>query len=301
MTASALFRIFLLLVPALQVLQVKAQDKQAPNALLWKITGNNLAEPSFLFGTIHLQDKRVFNFSDSLYSVLQQADGFAMEVHPDSMSLATKEDKALREKLLKKDTDVSTPRRKRKRRADVNQESLTVKGAYRLKGQFGLPAPGSDDMHTFVDAYLFEIAKKQGKEIAGLERASDQERILKEVRGEFDVSAIIKGLKKEKSIIERLIQLYIREDLNGIHELMSYLPDETEHKLLTLRNRMMVAAMESLIRSKSFVIAVGTAHLPGDKGMIELLREKGYTVEPVFTTSRTHANDYNMEADGNSY
>jgi hypothetical protein len=66
--------------------------------------------------------------------------------------------------------------------------------------------------------------------------------------------------------------------------------------LLNMRNHVMVSRMDSLMRLKSFVVAVGTAHLPGDKGIIELLRKKGYTVEPVFTTSRTHANDYVVKA-----
>ncbi|HYC30348.1 MAG TPA: TraB/GumN family protein, partial [Chitinophagaceae bacterium] len=94
-----------------------------------------------------------------------------------------------------------------------------------------------------------------------------------------------------------MVQLYIREDLQGIHNLMSYMPEEMEDKLLNLRNKVMADKMDSLIQKKSFVVAVGTAHLPGKKGIIELLRERGYTVEPVFTTSRTHANNYSIKAE----
>src|SRR5688572_8122028 len=51
-----------------------------PKTLLWRISGNGLSKNSFLYGTMHLQDKRLFYFTDSLYHYLEQADGYALEV-----------------------------------------------------------------------------------------------------------------------------------------------------------------------------------------------------------------------------
>jgi uncharacterized protein YbaP (TraB family) len=293
-------KFFLLLVLATHSHNLHAQEK-VHNALLWKVTGNSLMKPSFLFGTIHLQDKRVFNFSDSLYSFLQRADGFAMEIHPDSVvtALLARADKTVKEKLLKrhlKKDDYEMLSRKLKKDLGIDADNLTVREAYMLKDYLAKPEARTDDMPTFVDAYLFGVARNQGKEIVGLEKAGDQVQMLDDLRGELDVREIVKGMKKEKNFTERLVQLYIREDLQAIHQMMSYLPDETEDKLLNMRNHVMVSRMDSLMQLKSFVVAVGTAHLPGDKGIIELLRRKGYTVEPVFTTSRTHANDYAVKA-----
>jgi uncharacterized protein YbaP (TraB family) len=36
-----------------------------------------------------------------------------------------------------------------------------------------------------------------------------------------------------------------------------------------------------IAKKQSVFCAVGAAHLPGETGVIELLRKKGYTVEPV--------------------
>jgi len=63
--------------------------QQNQNSLLWKIEGNNLSSPSYLYGTIHVHDNRVFNFSDSVFIALEACEAFALEVHPDSMILAT--------------------------------------------------------------------------------------------------------------------------------------------------------------------------------------------------------------------
>ncbi len=47
---------------------------------MWRISGQGLKQPSYLYGTMHLQDKRLFNFGDSLYRFLEKAEGFAMEI-----------------------------------------------------------------------------------------------------------------------------------------------------------------------------------------------------------------------------
>ena len=57
-----------------------SQQQKWPNTLLWKISGNGLEKPSYLYGTMHLQDKRLFQFTDSVYSSLEKVDGFALEI-----------------------------------------------------------------------------------------------------------------------------------------------------------------------------------------------------------------------------
>ena len=54
-------------------------------SLLWKIEGNGLTEPSYLFGTMHVEDKRAFNFSDQVLPAIEHSEKFALEIHPDSI------------------------------------------------------------------------------------------------------------------------------------------------------------------------------------------------------------------------
>jgi uncharacterized protein len=54
-----------------------------------------------------------------------------------------------------------------------------------------------------------------------------------------------------------------------------------EDVLLTNRNRNWVVKLNTLLKDKALVIAVGAGHLPGDKGLINLLRKEGYTLTPV--------------------
>lgn len=57
-----------------------------PNSLLWRITGNGLKRPSYLYGTIHITDERVFQLGDSLYAAIENAEGLAIEVNPENIA-----------------------------------------------------------------------------------------------------------------------------------------------------------------------------------------------------------------------
>src|SRR5215204_1704987 len=59
----------------------KDQPKKYPS-LFWEISGNGLAKPSYLFGTMHVSSKMVFHLSDSFYLALKNADVVALETNP---------------------------------------------------------------------------------------------------------------------------------------------------------------------------------------------------------------------------
>src|SRR5690349_14589381 len=66
-----------------------AQSKQWPETFLWRISGNGLSKPSYLYGTIHLADKRLFYFTDSLYYYFEKAESFHIEVDADTLLAAS--------------------------------------------------------------------------------------------------------------------------------------------------------------------------------------------------------------------
>ena len=56
-----------------------------PQSLLWKVTGKDLKEPSYLYGSIHIQDQRVFAFDTTVLTALYSCDAFAMEILMDEL------------------------------------------------------------------------------------------------------------------------------------------------------------------------------------------------------------------------
>jgi uncharacterized protein YbaP (TraB family) len=59
---------------------------QLPKTFLWRISGNGLQKPSYLYGTIHITEKRAFFFGDSMYRALEICEGYAAELDMDSLS-----------------------------------------------------------------------------------------------------------------------------------------------------------------------------------------------------------------------
>jgi uncharacterized protein YbaP (TraB family) len=73
-------RTFLSILLCVFTSSISFSQQTWPNTLLWRISGHGLSKPSYLFGTLHLQDKRLFNFGDSLYQSIEAVDGFALEI-----------------------------------------------------------------------------------------------------------------------------------------------------------------------------------------------------------------------------
>ncbi|WP_431211616.1 TraB/GumN family protein [Puia sp. P3] len=57
-------------------------------------------------------------------------------------------------------------------------------------------------------------------------------------------------------------------------------------KFLYRRNEIQAASIDSIVKKHSLFVGVGAAHLPGKRGVIELLRQKGYTLRPVVMLDR---------------
>ncbi|HXD76514.1 MAG TPA: TraB/GumN family protein, partial [Puia sp.] len=126
------------------------------------------------------------------------------------------------------------------------------------------------------------------KPINGLETAAFQAGLFDSIPYKKQAKELvdyIDSADQNKKITQQLAGLYRNQDLDGI-EALSEKDDPGMEKymdmLLYNRNRKWARELDTLLPGKSLLIAVGAGHLPGKKGVIELLRKEGYTVEPVF-------------------
>ncbi|HEU5054111.1 MAG TPA: TraB/GumN family protein, partial [Hanamia sp.] len=91
-----------------------------------------------------------------------------------------------------------------------------------------------------------------------------------------------------------MIHAYVANDLNMIDSISNLEDSAYEDKMLFKRNIKMARRMDSLGRIRSMVFAVGAAHLPGEKGLISLLKERGFTVTPVFSSKKLKPSEYKV-------
>lgn len=275
---------------------------QTNNTLLWKISGNGLMKPSYLFGTIHLTDDRVFNISDSLYRAIETSEGFAVEVNPEEISAyfidevrkqlndSRKIKELLSEQKFKQHSKALS------KKFNKPAEQITSKDILKEKNKWITESYKNGKMTTFLDAYLFDIARRQGKWTGGIEDITDQKGLSDDIIDESDVEWIaVSNEDRSRESIEALIRLYINSDLAGIEKLSDYSDSSYKDALLTKRNIKMARRMDSLSTIRSMVFAIGAAHLPGKSGVIQLLMDKGFAVEPVFHSKKINALDYKVK------
>lgn len=285
---------------------LNAQKGNTPKTLLWRISGNGLKKDSYLYGTMHLQDKRIFNFSDSLYYYLEKADGYAMEIDLrdflDSMvqrSVAAREsaffddddeEATITKPAGKKNATIDSLLRQVKDKNDVASRKKLIKIREAL---VRMSLKKREEMPTIMDAWFYGIARRQGKWLGSVEEVNDQLSLVDEVGREMNHDALKSSPDELGRSLEKMIQIYISRDLDALYRYA--LPgagQRQEDRIFIRRNHKMTQSMDSLAHIRSVFFAVGAAHLPGDSGVIQLLRNKGYTVSPVLSSKTRNPDQY---------
>jgi uncharacterized protein YbaP (TraB family) len=277
-----------------------AQDNSANKknyALLWEITGKGLTKPSYLFGTMHLRDKRVFEFSDSVLLKLESCEAFASEVRMDSavyqqweMALSGDTTNRLSNRLSKEGYERLLKALKMK---GINIDSLNSKNKSLIFGKLNdhEEMDSEDSKDLFLDLYLTRLAYNQGKSLHGLERMEDYEDLDNSFFDQFEDSTFLKSdtsmvsIFAQFALMEEMIDVYNQGDLTALKVILnnekSYNGNRFRKEMLDNRNTRMVQQLENLMSEKSVFCAVGAAHLPDSMGMLALLHAKGYIVRKV--------------------
>lgn len=276
--------------------------------LFWKISGHGLTSPSYLFGTMHVKDNRVFDFSDSVLLKISECEAFALEVHPDSAVrvLLTRlfENSNLQRNQFKDIFDEANYRKIDSLMRKKTGYSLDKLKSPSLAKLFLEKKLSKKNKSTFLDAYLYNIAKKQGKIILGLEDAGKQMATLDIFSPQSIKADLIYNLQDTVTdyIVEdryaQWIELYYRGDIDVIRKYMKANPFTSQDhydKLITQRNLGMAESIEEEMRKHSTFIAVGAAHLPGEEGLIYLLQNRGYIVTPMKPLFTGLASRYKFE------
>jgi uncharacterized protein YbaP (TraB family) len=295
------FIILLTLLPYLLLAQPPVKKKKYPS-LLWEISGNGLKKSSYLFGTMHVSSKMAFHLADSFYIGLRNADMVALETNPESWQ----EDMSKYD-LENKDVDnydfgyryngylsspddylsISTLRfyryDKKIERSLYSNPSTINNLLYRSYGN-----ESSDfEEDTYLDMYIYQCGKKWGKKVAGVEKYGESMKLMAEAYRD----AAKDRNRKERSFDSEdgysagnLQEAYRTGNLDWLDSINRYnsFSSAFDEKFLYRRNEIQASSIDSILKThQSLFVGVGAAHLPGQRGVIEMLRDKGYTVRPV--------------------
>ncbi|MEO8589716.1 MAG: TraB/GumN family protein [Flavobacteriales bacterium] len=284
------------LLLAVASLELSAQG--TPKTLLWRISGVGLQRASYLFGTVHSTDERAFRFGDSVAVAAGRVDVVAGELDIDATGEQAMEllelvrlpdDKRLEDLYRKKDWRVVEK---------AIKERLGYQAAFvmRIKPFFVIAMMGGPEKGTehteMLDDELMDTARTHGQRVIGLETVEEQVSAMDVLSLEEQAAMLLESIKNggSESGLDDLLDAYAAQDLDRLVATtmeQEGMPAGLERSLLIDRNTRMAHRMDSIMRGgETAFFAVGAAHLPRDTGLIALLREKGYTVDPVFSVYR---------------
>ena len=282
------------------IISVSLFSQDLPKTLLWRISGNGLSKPSYVYGTMHVMDPRIFILGDSLMNAIKSSEGFANEVDMNQMTAFVidfvkqeiSNEVFLKKVMAGKTFDQYGAALAKKFNKPAGE--ITTLDILKEKNKWIDQSFKGKKMQTFLDAYLMELADKQGKWIGGIEDFSDQSGLLNSV-DESDIREIaMSDGAGEKSQMEKMKTIYLNGDLEGLQLMINGMDSNYRDQLLIKRNHKMAFRMDSLAKVRSMVFAVGCAHLPGEEGLIQLLRARGFNVDPVFSSKLIKPEEYQV-------
>jgi hypothetical protein len=259
--------------------------------LLYQISGNGLAQASYLYGTIHILPKDKFELSNSLKRAFEASQTIAMEV---DLDMSGAEKIALAQKVL-------LPDGKTLQDFMAAQDYLQLKmycidslkwseskfeRSSKLKPMFFssiLIQESMSDMASY-EMEFNKMAKKKHKNTIGLETIEFQLGLFDQLPMQTQVDMLKQDYKSDLKSFDTLLACYLKEDLENLGVLMaaetSAYPEFNEI-LLVQRNKSWIAPMRAQMQKESTFFAVGAGHLSGPDGVIALLRANGFTVTAI--------------------
>ncbi|WP_375240096.1 TraB/GumN family protein [Aurantibacter sp.] len=286
---SHLKSIIAVLVFTLIVSFSQAQDKiKLENSVLWKIEHSELKEPSYVLGTLHMMCKDDFEISKKISQTLQNVDALVLEVNLSdkveikSMQESMKNPKKISEELTKKqfeELDTFVTKIMGTSLTNFDTYGLSILNAIMIQKM--LPCTEIKSL----DNELMLLAAEKQKPIYSLEKVSEQMEMLKRAYPtEFALKQILLFESYKKDFSEA-ITAYKNEDIKTAVNLLTkdiYMNENATNLMQINRNKNWVEKMPQMMKERSNLFAVGTAHLTNKYGIIHLLRQIGYTVTPVF-------------------
>lgn len=276
-----------------QVTEVQDTTK----SLLWEVNGKSLSTPSYVYGTIHMIGADDFFLTDPTQAVFKTAERITFEINMEDMFNISSLFAMMGSAMMDNGTTLKDL---------ISEEDYTlVKEFFDEKGMplflfekikplflSALTAEAGEEGGSMQDGSIksyemefMEMAKKEEKEMAGLETVEFQMGIFDSIPYKDQAQMLVDGIKGDdtgSSEFEQMVELYKAQDIHGMQNYFEGDEGiaEFEDVLLITRNKNWIPIMEKMMAEKPTFFAVGAGHLGGPMGVLQLLREAGYTVTP---------------------
>lgn len=272
-------------------LSVIGMTASAQGSLLYKVSGNGLKQPSYVYGTIHMTcdatlDKQTLEAMDKTAQLYLELDLDDSNLQATMMKgMMMKDGKTM--KSMVSDDDWKVIDTYMQEKLGMSALMLNNMKPFMLSTIF-LPTMLDCPIQS-VEGELVKVAKAQQEEVYGLETVDEQMAVFDAIPYDVQMAELVKSIKNnfvsDKEEIRKMMTVYQSKDLDAMLKMINgsdnKITAEHQEELLFKRNSNWIPRMETIAKEKPTFFGVGAGHLPGPKGVLALLRERGYKVDPV--------------------
>lgn len=260
-------------------------------SLLWEISGKNLKQPSYLFGTVHLICKEDFFLPEVVRTKFSAAEEVFLELDMDDPAMMMKMmslmqlPKGQTIKKLFGDSAFAAFDKKYQKITGMSAALFNTFKPLMLMSMLTEKSLSCSGRESYEQTFI-AMAAKEKKDIKGLEKIEDQIAVFDGIPDSVEIAnlqTMVADFDKSIEEFKKLITVYKTQDVEALFNFTEASPElmEAQNELLVKRNNNWIPVMQNNMETKSCFFAVGAAHLGGDIGVINLLRKQGYTVKPV--------------------
>lgn len=264
-------------------------------ALLWKIEKKEMANPSFLYGTIHIIPKDDFFYPDGTLNAIEKSKSMVFEIDMNLMSDMSAQMGLMQKSIMKDGStlkDLITAEDYELVKNHFKKIGLPLALFERMKPAF-LSVFASEDMSPNAlqsgqmksyEMEFLEISKTKNMTVGGLETIDYQLGVFDSIPYADQAKMLVESIKsaeKGNDELTKMVQVYKSQDLEGMNAMFSDESLGDMDILLNNRNKNWIPVMKAYMEKSATFFAVGAGHLVGEKGVISLLRQEGYSVTPL--------------------
>ena len=260
--------------------------------ILWQVDSTN-GKSSYLFGTIHVDDPRITNLNPRVKKAIARSRSMTLELLPDPQTLQASMSrmfftngqtlqKAVGKKLYKKATAAMKGH-------GMPPSMVDIMKPWAVMMTLSVPKKNSGE---FLDLKLYNIATRRGMKTHALETYEEQLSVFDNMSltdQKKMLSHTLRDLHKLPAQFEKLRRAWLARDLAKLESISGkQLPenDPAAERMMTnlvdKRNQKMLQRMQVRLKEGKAFIAIGALHLPGEKGLLNLLEQQGYKVKAIY-------------------
>ncbi len=261
------------------------------NSLLWKIEKEG-HQTAYIFGTMHMIEKEFYEFTPHMTDIIERSDEIIMEIggqpNPlEALSMMTLKEGSVEDFFTKDQLSQLVAFMDTKMNIDPIQFHTTFSA---MKPFFILQTITQAYFTSSAVSYDMNIMQMAGENdipLSGFESLEEQLGFFDQIPSEAIADMImtsVDNFEEEKKETLKLQKLYAKEKVDKLIPMMKNQSPEFmafEDIFLTNRNKAWIPQIIDKTKSSKCFIAVGAAHLFDTNGVINLLKQEGFTLTAI--------------------